>query len=291
MSNGVLKPTVENLDTREPNTWCPGCGNFGLLRALKTAISELGYPKEKFMIVTGIGCHGKIFNYIDINGFHGIHGRTLPFGTGIKLANHDLTVLCHAGDGDQFDEGLGHLPHAARKNVDVKLFIHDNKVYGLTTGQRSPTTIKGYVSKTSPHGEFAPRIEPLKIALASNASFVARGWVGDLTHLKELMKAAFQHRGFALLNILQVCFVWNKVQTFQFYRDKVYKLEDEDHDTNDFMAAWNKAVEWGDRIPIGIFYQEDRPVYRDQYPQLEKGIMVKQPTAPTGLEKFIEEFM
>ncbi|MFW9831306.1 MAG: thiamine pyrophosphate-dependent enzyme, partial [Candidatus Thorarchaeota archaeon] len=179
----MAPPTSQNIKTQEPNTWCPGCGNFGVLRALQSAIVDLGIPREQIMLVTGIGCHGKIFNYINVNGFHGIHGRVLPVMTGIKLANHDLTVIGHAGDGDQFDEGLGHLPHAARRNIDVKLFTHDNKVFGLTTGQTSPTSIQGYVSKTTPHGAFPPHLEPIKIALASNATFVARGWVGDVNHL------------------------------------------------------------------------------------------------------------
>lgn len=283
------KPTRQNLKTKEPNTWCPGCGNFGVLRALHSAIIDLGIPREQCLIVTGIGCHGKIYNYININGIHGIHGRVLPVMTGIKLANHDLTVIGCAGDGDQFDEGLGHLPHATRRNVDVKLFTHNNKVFGLTTGQTSPTSIKGYVSKTSPKGAFPPRIEPLKIALASNASFVARGWVGDVSHLKELMKAAIQHKGFALLDMLQVCFTFNRVQTYQFYRDRVYKLEESGHDSSDYYAAMKHAEEWGDQIPIGIFYQEDRPIYRSAFPQLAKNPLVKQPLKVKHLPEIIRE--
>jgi 2-oxoglutarate ferredoxin oxidoreductase subunit beta len=287
----MMKPTVENLDTLEPNTWCKGCGNFGLLRALKATIAELEVPKEHYFLVTGIGCHGKLYNYVDVNGFHGIHGRTLPLATGAKLTNHELTVICAAGDGDQYDEGLGHLPHAARRNIDIKLFTHDNKVYGLTTGQTAPTAIQGYRSKTTLHGAPSPRLEPLKIALASNASFVARGWVGDLEHLKGLMKAAIQHRGFALLDIFQVCFTFNREQTFQFYRDRVYKLEDEGHSPTDLHQAWARAQEWGERIPIGLFYQEDRPIYRDSLPQLKKEALIKQPLAPKGLEKLLKEFM
>jgi 2-oxoglutarate ferredoxin oxidoreductase subunit beta len=242
------------------------------------------------MIVTGIGCHGKLFNYINTNGFHGIHGRVLPVMTGIKLTNQDLIVIGHAGDGDQFDEGIGHFPHAARRNIDVKLFTHNNKVYGLTTGQTSPTSTKGYVSKTSPKGAFPPPIEPLKIALASNATFVARGWVGDVNHLKELMKAAIQHQGFALLDMLQVCFTWNRVQTYQFYRDRVYKLVDNGHDPSDYYAAMKRADEWGDKIPIGIFYQETRPIFRSSMPQLAKEPLVKQPIKAKGLVELLQEF-
>ncbi len=286
----MMQPTRESIKTNETNTWCPGCGNFGILRALQSAIIDLGHPLEQYMIVTGIGCHGKLFNYININGFHGIHGRVLPVMTGIKLANQDLVVIGHAGDGDQFDEGIGHLPHAARRNIDVKLFTHNNKVYGLTTGQTAPTSTKGYVSKTSPHGAFPPPIEPLKIALASNATFVARGWVGDVPHLKELMKAAIQHQGFALLDMLQVCFTWNHVQTYQYYRDRVYKLEETGHDPSDYYAAMKRADEWGDKIPIGIFYQETRPIFRSSISQLAKGPLVKQPLKIKGLAEVIQEF-
>ncbi len=284
------KPTRENIKTQEPNTWCPGCGNFGILRALHTAIVDLGIPREQVILVTGIGCHGKISNYININGFHGIHGRVLPVMAGIKLANHDLTIIGHAGDGDQYDEGLGHFPHAARRNIDVKLFTHNNKVFGLTTGQISPTSIKGFISKTTPHGAFPPRIEPLKIALASNATFVARGWVGDVGHLKELMKAAIQHKGFALVDMLQVCVVWNLVQDYKFYRERVYKLEEQGHDPSDYFSAMKRAEEWGDKIPIGIFYQADRPVYRSSFPQLTKTPLVKQPLKVKGFTDFLQEF-
>ncbi len=284
------KPTRESIKTQETNTWCPGCGNFGVLRALQSAIVDLELPREQVILVTGIGCHGKIFNYVNVNGFHGIHGRVLPVMTGIKLANHDLTVIGHAGDGDQFDEGLGHFPHAARRNIDVKLFTHDNKVYGLTTGQTSPTSIQGYVSKTTPKGAFPPRIEPLQLALASKASFVARGSVTDVNHLKELMKAAIQHKGFAFIDILQVCFTFNRVQNYQFYRDRVYKLEERQHDATDYYAALHRAEEWGDRIPIGIFYQEDRPVYRSSMSQLEKTPLVKQSFRTEDLTELFKEF-
>jgi 2-oxoglutarate ferredoxin oxidoreductase subunit beta len=270
------KPTPESIKTQETNTWCPGCGNFGVLRALQSAIVDLEIPQDQIMLITGIGCHGKIHNYVNVNGFHGIHGRVLPVMTGIKLANHDLTVIGHAGDGDQFDEGLGHFPHAARRNIDVKLFTHNNKVYGLTTGQTSPTSIQGYVSKTTPHGAFPPPIEPLQIALASNATFVARGWVGDVEHLKDLMKAAIQHKGFAIVDILQVCFTFNRVQNYQFYRNRIYKLGEQGHDSSNLSAAMKRAGEWGENIPIGIFYKETRPVYRSSYSQLEKVALVKQ---------------
>ncbi len=282
--------TRQDLKTEQPNSWCPGCGNFGILRALQTALVDLKLPREKYLVVTGIGCHGKLFNYININGFHGIHGRVLPFATGAKLANHDLIVLGFAGDGDQYDEGMGHFPHAARRNIDVKLFTHDNKVYGLTTGQTAPTSPQGYKSKTSPRGSIPVPINPLMLALASNASFVARGFVGDVTHLKELMKAAIQHKGFALVDILQVCITFNRAQTYKFYRERIYKLEEEHHDSTNLQLAIERSLERGDRIPIGIFYQEERPVYRAELPQIKTQPLIKQPIKPEKLDKLLHEF-
>ncbi len=282
--------TRQDLKTEQPINWCPGCGNFGILRALQDALVDLKLPREKYLVVTGIGCHGKLFNYINTNGFHGIHGRVLPFATGAKLANHDLIVLGFAGDGDQYDEGIGHFPHAARRNIDVKLFTHSNKVYGLTTGQTAPTSPQGYKSKTSPRGSIPMPINPLVLALASNASFVARGFVGDVKHLKELSKAAIQHKGFALVDILQVCITFNRTQTWKFYRDRVYKLEEEKHDPTDLKQAIERSQETGDRIPIGIFYQKERPVYRASLPQLREQALVREPIQPKGLDTLLREF-
>ncbi len=284
------KITLQNIKTEEPNTWCPGCGNFGILRALQSTLVDLAIPREQYVIITGIGCHGKLFNYVNVNGFHGIHGRVLPVMTGIKLSNHDLTVLGFAGDGDQYDEGLGHLPHAARRNIDVKLFTHNNKVYGLTTGQTAPTSVKGYRSKTSPQGAIPLPINPLQLALASGAGFIARGWVGDVTHLKELIKAAISHPGFALVDILQVCFTFNREQTYQYYRDRVYKLEEVKHNVCDFQQAWMRSGEWGEQIPIGIFFKKEWPRYRESLPQLADQPLVTHPTAPKNLESLIKEF-
>ncbi|MFX1563298.1 MAG: thiamine pyrophosphate-dependent enzyme [Promethearchaeota archaeon] len=286
----MTKIILQDFKTDEPNTWCPGCGNFGVLRALQTALVDLKMPREKYLIVTGIGCHGKLFNYVNINGFHTIHGRVLPLATGAKLANHELIVLGFAGDGDQYDEGLGHLPHAARRNIDVKLFTHDNKVYGLTTGQTAPTSQQGYKSKTSPSGAIPTPINPLLLALASDASFVARGWVGDVNHLKELIKTAIKHPGFTLVDILQVCFTFNKVNTYQFYRDRVYKLSETKHDPTDFHQAVERSMEWDEKIPIGIFYKKERPTYRTALPQLSKQPLFKQQVQPIGLDELVNEF-
>lgn len=281
--------SMKDFGTPAANTWCPGCGNFAILMTVKQALVDLGLRREEVVAVTGIGCHGKFTDYINVNGFHAIHGRVLPAATGIKLANHGLTVIGFAGDGDAFNIGLGHLAHAARRNVDLTYVIHDNLIYGLTTGQTSPTSKKGFVTKTSPRGSFETGVNPLTQALTGDASFVARTFAGEPKHMTEVLKKAISHQGFALVDVLQPCVTWNRVNTYQFYKERVYKLEDEGHDAGDFDAAYHKALEWGDRIPIGVFYQEQRPPYRESFPALKEGPLVERPLG-VDLKKLLDEF-
>jgi 2-oxoglutarate ferredoxin oxidoreductase subunit beta len=276
------------FDTGEKITWCPGCGNFGILNAVKQAILQLGLPRERIVEVSGIGCHGKMTDYVKVNGLHVIHGRVLPVATGIKLSNHDLTVIGHAGDGDAFGIGLGHFAHAARRNVPISYITHDNMVYGLTTGQTSPTSLQGFVTKTSPRGVFEEPINPIAQALAAHTSFVARGYVGDIRHLVEVLKQAFMWRGFSLVDILQPCVTFNKVNTYEFYRERVYKLEESGYDSGDYEAASSKAWEWGEKIPIGVIYKKVRPTYLEAFPQLKRGPLALQPLQPSIRELFKE---
>jgi len=261
--------TLDDLKTPEKNTWCPGCGNFGILMAFKKAIIELGFEREETVIVSGIGCHGKIINSVNINGFHGIHGRVIPTAQGIKLANQDLTVVGFAGDADQYSEGWGHFVHAIRQNIDMTLIVHDNMVLGLTTGQASSTSQPGFKSKSTPFGVIPPMLNPLAHALVSNGSFVARGFAGDMIHLKGLMVEAIKHRGFAFIDVFQPCVSFNYLNTYDWFRQRIYKLEAEGHDITDHKKALEKAFEWDDRIPIGIFYKKERPTYHDNLPQLK----------------------
>jgi 2-oxoglutarate ferredoxin oxidoreductase subunit beta len=281
--------SMKDFGTPATNTWCSGCGNFAILMTVKQALVGLGLRREEVVAVTGIGCHGKFTDYINVNGFHAIHGRVLPAATAIKLANHDLTVIGFAGDGDAFNIGLGHLAHAARRNVDVTYVIHDNLIYGLTTGQTSPTSKKGFVTKTSPRGSFETGVNPLTQALTGDASFVARTFVGEPKHMTEVLKKAISHQGFALVDVLQPCVTWNRVNTYQFYKERVYKLEDEVHDAGDFDAAYHKALEWGDRIPIGVFYREQRPSYHTNFPALQEGPLVGRPLG-ANMKKLLDEF-
>lgn len=254
-----------NLETPVENTWCPGCGNFSLLNSVKMAFNELvdsgDANPEDFVISSGIGCHAKIFDYIDVNGFYSIHGRVPATLTGVKVGNPNLKAVGFAGDGDAYDEGVSHLVHAARRNVDITMVIHDNRVFALTTGQFTPTSPKGFKGKSTPEGSVEKPLNPLHLLLASGASFVARGFSGKLNHLKDLIVKAVRHPGFAAIDVLQPCVTF--YNTWEYYQDRVYDLNEEDHDPNSFREAWEKAEENEDRVPIGLFYREERETFED----------------------------
>ncbi len=255
--------------------WCPGCGNFSILRAFNEAMDELGFEPHDFVIVSGIGQAGKFPHYTRCNTFNGLHGRTLPVATGIKLVNHKLRVFAVAGDGDCYGEGGNHLIHAIRRNIDIKLFVHDNQIYGLTKGQASPTTMKGVVTKTQPFGVFSEQFNPLTLAIALNCSFVARAFAGDISHLKEIIKSAITHKGFSLVDILQPCVSFNKINTFEWYKERVYYLP-ADYDPTDRVKAFEKSLEWGDRIPLGIIYLTEKPTYEDLIPIIREKTLLEQ---------------
>lgn len=249
------------FDTQRRPVWCPGCGNFAILSALRRALAELDLRPEDVVIVTGIGCHGRMSDYVRANAFHTIHGRTLPLATGIKLANPNLTVIAHAGDGDAYAIGLEHLPHAARRNVDITLIVHNNMVFGLTTGQVTPTTPQGVKTRSTPFGNPERPLNPLLLALASGATFVARGFSGEIEHLKELIKQGILHRGFAFIDVLQPCVTF--FNTYQLFREKVFKI-DGSHDSTNFEAAL-KLAQLEDKLPIGVFYKVERPTLEDHF--------------------------
>jgi len=265
-------------------TWCPGCGNFIIWQAIKIALAELNIPSHKLMLSYGIGCAGNMANNIKGYAFHSLHGRTLPILVGAKLANHKLTAIAITGDGDAYGEGLNHLVHTARGNSDITYIICNNHSYSLTTGQSSPTSKKGYVTKTTPWGEVKKPINPIGLSLSAGASFVARGFVGDLNHLTELIKKGISHKGFSHIDILQNCVSFNKINTLEYYKKKVYKLqeklwqdkleEEENYSAKDKLKALEKAEETK-KLPIGIFYQESRPTYESTFPQLEKEALVE----------------
>ena len=281
--------TLKDYASDVPNAWCPGCGNFGILNAVKRALVALGLAPQDVLFVSGIGQGPKLPHYTQGNVFNGLHGRSLPAAQGAKLVNHKLTVIGIDGDGGAYGEGGNHLLAAMRRNVDITYLAHNNQVYGLTKGQASPTSDLGTVTKTTPLGAGEP-FHPLAVALASDVTFLARGFSGDIPHLAGLIEAAVRHHGFALIDILQPCVSFNRVNTFAWYRDRVYKVEDESHDPSDWNAAMAKAREWGDRIPTGIIYRKERPVYEDGLPQLAKQPVVRQKLDPYRVAPLFDEF-
>jgi len=283
--------TLKDLQTPEKNTWCPGCGNFGILMAFKNALVQLSLERDQVVLVSGIGCHGKMVNHVNINGFHGIHGRVLPLATGIKLANPNLTVVGFAGDADCYDEGWEHFTHAIRKNIDITLIVHNNMVLGLTTGQATATSQQGFKTKSTPFGVIPPMLNPIAHALVGSGTFVARGYAGDMKHLTGLMVEALKHKGFAYLDVFQPCVTFNYLNTYDWFRQRVYKLEEEGHDYTDRQKALEKSFEWGDRIPIGIFYKEERPTYRDSLPHVKGMPLIKLPTEDVDITPTLESMM
>ncbi len=269
--------------------WCPGCGNFNILKAFKAAMIRLELKPDQLVLVSGIGQASKLPHYTAGNIFNGLHGRPLPVATAIRLANHDMRVVAVAGDGDCYGEGGNHFLHAMRRNVNVKLFVHDNQIYGLTKGQASPTSQAGMVTKSQPFGVLLEPLNPIALAVAMDAGFAARAYAGDVQFLTEMMAAAMQHRGFALIDILQPCVTFNRLNTFRWYHERVYRLGP-DHDPGDREAAFRLALEQ-EKIPTGVIYRHKRPLLEDQIPVIAgKEPLVHQPFSPKAVEKELEAF-
>jgi 2-oxoglutarate/2-oxoacid ferredoxin oxidoreductase subunit beta len=282
--------TQKDLDREIPN-WCPGCGDFGILTALKMAVLELNIPLEQFVLVSGIGCSSKIPYWINTIGFNSLHGRALPIAQGIKLANTKLTVVVMGGDGDGYSEGTQHFIHACKRNHDIAYFVHDNEIYALTKGQTSPTSDEGFVTKTTPDGNIETPFNPISVAIASGATFVARAFAGDILHLKQLMVEAIKHKGFAIVDILQPCVSFNHVNTFQFWKERVYKLEDQKHDYKNKELAMKKAMEPGPKIPIGIFFKEERHTYEDKVFAMKEHPLVEQPIDKADISENMNRYV
>ncbi len=270
-------------------SWCPGCGNLNILKAFKAAMSELGLSPHQLTLVSGIGQASKLPHYTAGNTFNGLHGRPLPVATAIRLANHNMIAVAVAGDGDCYGEGGNHFLHAMRRNVNVKLFVHDNQIYGLTKGQASPTSQAGMVTKVQPFGVLLEPLNPVALAVAMDASFAARAYAGDTSFLTEMMTAAMEHRGFALIDILQPCVTFNKLNTYRWYHDRVYRIG-AGHDPGDREAAFRLALEQ-EKIPTGVIYKHERPLLEDQIPVLAgREPLVRQPFSIKAVEKEIDEF-
>ncbi|MEW6528349.1 MAG: thiamine pyrophosphate-dependent enzyme [Candidatus Micrarchaeota archaeon] len=297
----TVQNTVQEFSTKEKPPWCPGCGNYSLHMAFKSALAELYIPREKIVIVTGIGCASKSNHYINVYGYESLHGRSVPTAAGIKLGNHELTVIAESGDGDGYGIGSAHFLHSFRRNIDMTYIVHNNALYGLTTGQASPTTQKGMKTKSTPHGNLETPFNPLATAIASGATFVARVFAGDIMHTKDVLKQAITHKGFALVDALQPCVTFNKLNTYQWWQQRIYKLEgrlegqSEGYNQKNKTAALEKAFEEitsnYEKIPIGIFYREERPTYESETPQLKEKPLVKHAVAKDAIEAAFLEFV
>jgi 2-oxoglutarate ferredoxin oxidoreductase subunit beta len=274
------------------NQWCPGCGNFGILKAVKKALVELQIRPEQLMLVSGIGQAGKFPHYLKCNVLNELHGRTLPAAAAARLVNPELTVIAVGGDGDGYGEGGNHFLHAMSRNIDFTYLVHDNRVYALTKGQASPTSDAGFVTKTTPGGSGQP-LNPLAVAIAADCSFVARGFAGDITHLSSLLVQAITHKGFAYVDILQPCVSFNHINTYEFYQKRVYKLEDDkDYNPADRQAAFLKSLEWSERIPIGVLYKNPRELFQSHYPVLQGAPLVRRPDSPAvRIAPLLQEYL
>jgi len=279
-------------DVKGEISWCPGCGNYSILGCIKQALAGLEIKPEQAVIVSGIGQAAKMPHYLYANGFNGLHGRAVPPAQGIKIANKDLKVIIHSGDGDSYGEGGNHLIHAIRRNVDITHVVHDNQIYGLTKGQASPTTEKGHKTSMQPGGSMSDALRPLALAVAAGCGFVARSFSGDQEHLTSMLKEAINYKGYALLDVLQPCVAFNKVNTFSWYKERIYYLDPDSYDSSDTVEAFRKSLEWGDGgIPLGIIYRKERDSYEDRIKQLrEAAPLVDRVWEPRFAEKFMEDF-
>jgi len=265
--------SIDDYNSDYANHWCPGCGNFGILDAMKSALADLNLSPHQILIVSGIGQAAKAPHFLECNCIHSLHGRALPIATGAKIANHDMTVLVSTGDGDCYAEGGNHFIHAIRRNIDVTVLAHNNGVYGLTKGQASPTSMEGMRTESQPDGVIAAAFNPLAVALALDAGFVARGFSGDDDQLCELIQSGIRHRGFALIDILQPCVSFNRDNTHKWYQERVEKI-DKAHDTGDRTAALKIALQEDKRIPTGILYRRKRPTFTDRIDKLKDRALI-----------------
>lgn len=269
---GVVTLTARDFKGPVDPDWCPGCGDFGVLNSLQRAVAGLGLQPHQILTVSGIGCSSNLPGYFNSYGMHTLHGRSLAVATGAKLANHELTVIVTGGDGDGYGIGGNHFTHTARRNIDLTYIVMNNQIYGLTTGQISPTSRDGMKTKSTPFGSVEMPVNPITSAIMNGATFVARGYSGDVRHLTDLMRQAIEHKGFALVDVFSPCVTFNLDNTHNFFKDRVVKLEDEEHNAADWKLACEKAMVWGDTIYTGLFFrQPETPPLNRREPVLDDG--------------------
>ena len=268
----VAQLTAKDFKSSIDPDWCAGCGDFGVLNSLQRACAELGLRPHEILTVSGIGCSSNLPGYFNAYGMHTLHGRALAVATGAKLGNHELNVIVTGGDGDGYGIGGNHFTHTVRRNVDLTYIVMNNQIYGLTTGQISPTSTLGMKTKSTPFGSVEMPANPITSAIMNGASFVARGYSSDVRHLTDLMKKAIQHQGFSLVDVFSPCVTFNHDNDYSFFKERVKKLEDEGHDPSDWKSACEKAMLWGDTIYTGLFFQtEEAPNLGRREPVLDEG--------------------
>ena len=270
-------------------TWCPGCGDFGTMNGMMKALAETGNDPDNTFVVAGIGCSGKIGTYMHSYALHGVHGRALPVGVGVKLANPDLEVMVAGGDGDGYSIGAGHFIHAVRRNVDMSYVVMDNRIYGLTKGQASPTSREDFETSTSPEGTHMSPVNPLALALASGASFVAQTFSSDSQRHTEVVKEAIEHDGFGLVNVYSPCVTFNDVDTYDYFRDAIVDVGETDHDPNNKDAARDLITD-GSTEYVGVLYQDEDSVPYEQREGIEGNMAEIPDGAPEGAMDLVREF-
>lgn len=282
--------TVAEYQSINP-AWCPGCGDFGILAAVKKALAQLDKKPEEVLLVSGIGQAAKLPHYLRCHVFNGLHGRALPAAQAAKIANRALTVIAVGGDGDMYGEGGNHLIHAIRRNLDVTLLVHDNKIYGLTKGQASPTSDIGVRTKVQTQGVIAAPLNPLALAISQRCSFAARAFSGNTAHLAEMIKQGIQNSGFSLIEILQPCVTFNRVNTHAWYKERTYNIEEiMSYDVYDQGQALDKANQWGEKIPLGVFYKCRRDTYESRTHNLQGVVLVDQGQNLQGLREIMKNY-
>lgn len=271
MATALVDLTPRDFKGKSEPDWCAGCGDFGVLASLQRAVAELGLRPHEIMAVSGIGCSSNLPGYFNSYGMHTLHGRSLAMATGVKMANHEMTVLVTGGDGDGYGIGGNHFTHTARRNTDLTYVVMNNQIYGLTTGQVSPTSSLGMTTKSTPFGNVEQPINPITSAIMNGATFVARAYSGDVRQLTTLIQEGIKHKGFSIIDVFSPCVTFNLDNTHDFFKERIKRLEDEGHDTNDWKTACEKAMMFGDTIYTGLFFESDRPSLEDVEPVLSKG--------------------
>jgi 2-oxoglutarate/2-oxoacid ferredoxin oxidoreductase subunit beta len=287
--------TIKDFKGKAEPDWCPGCGDFGVLSALKMALAELGVRPHDAMVISGIGCSSNLPGYISTYGMHTLHGRALSVATGAQMANHEMKIIVTGGDGDGYGIGGNHFVHSMRRNVDLTYIVMNNQIYGLTTGQLSPTSVKGMKTKSTPSGSVENPIMPIPLAIAAGATYVARAYTGQVKHMVELIKGGIEHKGFALIDALSPCVTFNHDNSHEFFKQRTKKLEDMGHDPTDFAAAMKRGYEWDDEIAIGLFWKRNDLASLDELEPVlaEGGPLARRPLgiSPQAAQSLIRELM